>query len=265
MAVVPVYNMITVPDSNIYLQTDVYKSMTGREPTESEKVTVIVAKKEASRREIEHDSFYPIGVSGFIREINPQGYLVIRLTKRVNLDEVYVYPDKTIELTVSRREDTEDLDEEYASERLIALKEQLLTFSRGFEWGEMMRSFISGWDTLGDVGAGMSPWMSATNEERYALLAQDSRRARFDALEAMIYENLELAKVRIKAQKAQQEDHQKLYREQALRKQIEYLQQELDELNPEELSDQRKLELKIESCGMNEDALKEARKLMNRL
>ena len=265
MAVVPVYNMITVPDSNLYLQTEVYRAMTGRAPVENEKVTVIVAKKEAPRRELESDSFYPIGVSGQIREVNEQGYLVIRLKARVNLDEVYVFPDKTIELTVSRRADVEDLDPADAALRLTAIKEELLSFSRGFEWGEALRSFVAAWDSIGDVGAGMSPWMTASNEARYALLAEDSQKARFDALEALIYENLELARVRLKAQSAQRADHEKLYKEQALRKQIEYLQQELDELHPEEESDLRALEKKIETCGMNETALKEARKLLSRL
>ncbi len=265
MAVVPVYNMITVPDSSLFLQTGVYRAMTGRAPVENEKVTVIVAKREASRRELESDSFYPIGVSGQIREVNEQGYLVIRLGQRVNLDEVYVFPDKTIELTVSRRADVEDLDPADAALRLTAIKEELLSFSRGFEWGEMLRGFVAAWESIGDVGAGMSPWMSASNEARYALLAEDSRKARFDKLEAMIYENLELARVRLKAQSAQRADHEKLYKEQALRKQIDYLQQELEEMHPEEESDLRALEKKIESCGMNETALKEARKLLARL
>ena len=265
MAVVPVYNMITVPHSHIYLQTNVYQAMTGRVPTENERVTVIVAKKEYGRRELNGDSFYPVGVSGAIREVNDQGYLVIHLGQRVNLDEVYVYPDKTIELTVSRRAEIEDLDPQEAEQRLTAVKEALLSLSREFEWGKVFRGFVAAWETLGDIGAGLSPWMSAGNEDRYALLAEDSQRARFDALEAMIYEHIELSRVRMKAQTAQQESHQKLYKEQALRKQIEYLQQELDDMHPEELSDLRTLEKKIEDCGMNETARKEARKLLNRL
>ena len=265
MAVVPVYNMITVPHSHIYLQTNVYQAMTGRVPTVNERVTVIVAKKEYGRRELNGDSFYPVGVSGAIREVNDQGYLVIHLGQRVNLDEVYVYPDKTIELTVSRRAEVEDLDPQEAVQRLTAVKEALLSLSREFEWGKVFRGFVAAWETLGDIGAGLSPWMSAGNEDRYALLAEDSQRARFDALEAMIYEHIELSRVRMKAQTAQQESHQKLYKEQALRKQIEYLQQELDDMHPEELSDLRTLEKKIEDCGMNETARKEARKLLNRL
>ena len=159
----------------------------------------------------------------------------------------------------------EDLDAEDAALRVAAVKEALLSFSRNFEWGEMMRRFVTAWETLGDIGAGMSPWMTASSEERYALLSEDSQKARFDALEAMIYENIEMGRVRMKAMAAQQQDQQTLYKEQALRKQIEYLQRELDEMHPEELSDLRKLELKIEDCGMNETAKKEARKLLSRL
>ena len=103
MAVVPVYRMITLPDSNIYLQTDLYKNMTGRSPIEGEKVTIIISKKETARKDLGSESFYPIGVSGRIIEISDQGYVLVHLSTRVNLDEIYFYPDNTIELTVSRR------------------------------------------------------------------------------------------------------------------------------------------------------------------
>lgn len=265
MAVVPVYRMITLPDSNIYLQTDLYKNMTGRSPIEGEKVTVIISKEETARKDLGSESFYPIGVSGRIIEISDQGYILVHLSSRVNLDEIYFYPDNTIELTVSRREEINDLDEQEAIAKLAAIKHELSSFSKGFEWGEALRNYIQSWNTIGDIGAGMSPWMSESNEERYALLAEDSKKLRFEKLETMIYQNLELLRVRLKAQSVQHQNNQKLYHEQAIRKQISYLQKELDELHPEELDDIRKLELKIENAGMNETALKEARKLMNRL
>ena len=41
----------------------------------------------------------------------------------------------------------------------------------------------------------------------------------------------------------------KLYKEQALQKQIDYLQKELDEMHPEKVSDLRKFELRIEEAG----------------
>ena len=265
MAVLPVYNMITVPDSRLYFRTDQYQRMTGRAPAAGEKVTVIVAKKELPRTKISGDSFYPIGVSGAIEEINEQGYLVIHLTHRVELDEVYVYPDKTIELTVSRRMDTMDLDEADAARRVTAVKDALLEFSRDQQWGPVLRQFVAVFQTLGDVGAAMSPWMSADNDSRYALLEEDSRQKRFDRLEDMIYESLELIKVQHKAQSAQEEAHQRTYREAAIRKQIEYLQKELDEMHPESLTDLQKLERKLQEAELNETARQEADKLLSRL
>ena len=265
MAVLPVYNMITVPDSRLYFRTDQYQRMTGRAPAAGEKVTVIVAKKELPRTKISGDSFYPIGVSGAIEEINEQGYLVIHLTHRVDLDEVYVYPDKTIELTVSRRMDTMDLDEGDAARRVTAVKDALLEFSKDQQWGPVLRQFVAVFQTLGDVGAAMSPWMSADNDSRYALLEEDSRQKRFDRLEDMIYESLELVKVQHKAQSAQEEAHQRTYREAAIRKQIEYLQKELDEMHPESLTDLQKLERKLQEAELNETARQEADKLLSRL
>ena len=84
-------------------------------------------------------------------------------------------------------------------------------------------------------------------------------------LEQIIYEYIEVTKVTTDARTQQQEDYQKLYKEQALQKQIDYLQKELDEMHPEKVSDLRKFELRIAESGMNETAKKEATKILNRL
>ena len=56
-----------------------------------------------------------------------------------------------------------------------------------------------------------------------------------------------------------------MYRESAIKKQMEYLQKELDDMHPETLTDIQKFEKKIDEAGMNEDAEKEARKVLDRL
>ena len=58
---------------------------------------------------------------------------------------------------------------------------------------------------------------------------------------------------------------EQLYREAAIKKQIDYLQKELDEMHPENISDVRAFEKKIQESGMNEDARKEADKVLNRM
>ena len=83
-------------------------------------------------------------------------------------------------------------------------------------------------------------------------------------MEKILYENLEMFHVNNEARNAQEEGYQKVYREQAIKKQIEYLQKELDEMHPENITDVRRFQVKIEESGMNEEARKEADKVLNR-
>ena len=63
----------------------------------------------------------------------------------------------------------------------------------------------------------------------------------------------------------QEEDHKKVYREVAIKKQMDYLQKELDELHPENISEVNAFERKINESNMNEEAKKEALKILNRM
>ena len=265
MAVFPVYNILIAPDANVYFKTDYYKRVTGKAPVQDERVILIVSKEDLSREEFTSDSFYPIGLSGTIAEISSSGYIMIRTKNRVNIDDLAVYRDHTIDLSVSRRRDIEDLDAEEAARKLRGVKSAIYDFSQNFRWGEAARSYIASWTNLAEIAVVMSPWLQNTNAERYAVLAEDSLQKRTEMLERMIYENIAQTTVNHEAESAQEQDHQKIYRENAIRKQMEYLQKELDELHPEEVTDLRKLELKVEESGMNETAMKEAQKVLSRL
>ncbi len=265
MSVMPLYNIIALPGAKLWLQTRIYKELTGKAPVEGERVTLLMQKDEQPRAALDGDSFRPIGVTGAISEVNANGFVCVDIQNRVNIEEVAVLRDRSFSMTVSRRADVDDLDPADAARRLTGVKDRILSFARGKQWEGMLRGFAAHWDSLWTVAAAMSPWLSAPAEERYALLAEDSLSARFDALEQMLLEGLELADVQSAAQSAQQEDHEKLYRESAIKKQIEYLQKELDALHPENVSELRRLELKLEEAGMNETALKEGRKVLNRI
>ena len=84
-------------------------------------------------------------------------------------------------------------------------------------------------------------------------------------MQKAVYEFIEMAHVSNVAESAQKETHERVYRESALKKQIDFLQQQLDEMHPENISDVRKFEKKIEESGMNEEALREAQKVLNRM
>ena len=265
MAVLPIYNTITVPDSNIYLKTDYYQRMTGKVPVVEDKITIVIMKEDLARGDIQSDSFYPIGITGSIIEVNENGYIVIHLKNRINITEVTVFPNHSIDLSIEKRSDIDDLDRDDAEKRLMNLKTEIVRFSDNYQMGAVIRGYAARWTRIAEIAAAMSPWMINPNKDRYEVLAEDSLQARFDRLEKMIYENLELTKVQAQAKTAQEEDYQKIYRESAIKKQMEYLQKEMDDLHPESVSDIRRLEVKLDESNMNETAKKEGRKILNRL
>lgn len=265
MAVLPVYNVLAAPGSDIPISKDEYRRAVGRVPVVGEKVTMIFLKEKEMRFRLSEDSFFPIGLSGVITEIGEQGHLIVQTGERLTLCEIAIDQDQNIHLRVERRADIDDLDQAEAERHLKEVKQALIRFFANSQWDAMVRGMLSAWSSMGDIAGMMSRWMVNTPQERFAVLEEDSRGKREQMLEQMIYENLEFSRVNGEARSAQEADHQKIYRETAIKKQMEYLQRELEELHPEAISDLRKLELKVQDSGMNEEAKEEAEKVLNRL
>lgn len=81
----------------------------------------------------------------------------------------------------------------------------------------------------------------------------------------MIYEYINIESITKSAKNKEDEDLKKMYKETSIRKQIDYLEKELEEINPDCVSETSEFERKIEKSGMNKDAKKEALKVLNRL
>ena len=265
MLVVPVYNKLIVPYADIYFQTPDFEKLAGRGVALNEKVTLLVLKNPQTREDWTDESFYPIGVSGVVSEISQDGYIGVKTMNRVNVDSAYVNSDHTIDLTLSRRNDIQDLDETASYQKLQALKKEIVQFSEGYQWGAWVKAYAEHISSIGTLAAGVSPWLTISNEERYQILEEDSEAKRTEKLEQILYEYLEVAKVTGEANASQQKEYQDRYREAAIRRQMEYLQKELDEMHPENISDVQKFEKKINESGMNETAKKEALKVLSRI
>ena len=265
MAVLPIYNILALPDCNIYFKVDFYTKHVGRAPQVDDRVTLIVLKENITKDDFDNDSFYPVGLSGIVTEVNTNGYFIVHTRTRVNIDEVTVYHDKSIDINISKRPDTDDADREALAKKIKELKSSMSKYAENFQWAAATRAYIAQWTSLAEIATAMSPWIINSNEERYAILAEDSLAKRNEMLEKLIYENLEMTRIDNEAKSAQEADYQKIYRESAIKKQMEYLQRELDEMHPEEVSDIRRLEIRLNESEMNETARKEASKLLNRL
>ncbi len=265
MKVLPLYNVLVLPHSNIFFQTQAFRAMAGNNIYQGDEVTILVLRDQQTREEMTSESFYPIGVEGVVEEISTDGYVVVQTAARVDVHQVLVNENHEIFVETTKRADIMDMDPGEAHMKLAKIKEGLREMVSRFRFGDMMRTYIDQYSSIEEAASVLSSWLTLTNEERYSLLQEDSTKKRFERLERIIYEYSEVAKVTSDAQSAQQEDYQKAYKEQALRKQIDYLQNELDEMHPEQVSDARKYERKIEESGMNEEAKREATKVLNRV
>ena len=173
--------------------------------------------------------------------------------------------DYSISLMTSRRNEIRDLSPDEERRKLEAAIQTVKDFASGYQWGETAISYVEHMDSLGTLAGMLSIWMSASNEEYYEILAEDSATKRAELMEKLIYEFLEVTRVTNDANTAYQREYQDFYKESAIKKQMEYLQRELDEMHPEEMTDVRKFERKIADSGMNETARSEAEKVLNRL
>ena len=264
MTVIPVYEKLIAPDSDVYFRRDQFRYLAGNVGID-EKVILLVSREDQSKAERTEDSFYPIGLLGTVSEISNDGYAVVHASARVNIESVVINRDRSISLMTSRRTEIQDLDEDVAEEKLRQAKDAVKEFSQGYQWGAAAAAYVEHMDSLGTLAGMLSIWMKATNEEYYEILAEDSALHRAELMEKLIYEFLEVTKVTNDANSAHQKEYQDIYKESAIKKQLEYLQRELDEMHPEQVSDIRKFEMKIEESGMNETARAEATKVLNRL
>ncbi len=264
MIIRPVYNILLLPDVAYYFKKDFFSDSDAKELKEGNEILFAILKNEKSDGEYTTEDFEPIGVSARI-EGNGEGENVqVRTVERVDISDLEIVNGR-IQATATIRPEVNDLSEGEEKELFGQLKESLLKFVQGYQWGIWARSFILQRRNMYEMICALSDYLQLDPEQKYEILAMDSRKDRCLRIMDVIQEFIEIAKVSEEAQTAQKDDHEQMYREAALKKQIDYLQRELDEMHPENISDVRKFEKKIEKSGMNKEAKREAEKVLNRM
>ena len=263
MIYIPYYNALALPDVSCYFQLDYLNGQSDQPVSAGDKVLFLMLKNEKQEWEIEAEDIFPIAVRGVVESIDNQ-WALVHTTNRVNLDSIQV-TGKSFRLEMRMRPDIDDLDPDEKKERFQKMRAAMLQTFQGSQWMEGTRSQMLRWKNMNEIVTFTSPMLRISNEEKYEILKEDSTAKRTELMEKAFYESLELYKVNSEAQSAQQETNEKLYREQAIRRQIDYLQKELDELHPENITEIRKFEQKIQESGMNETARAEAEKVLNRM
>ena len=263
MFIQPIYNILLLPNVTYFFKKDFFEDRGSELKTDTELLFVML-KNETDSDGFKADDFYPIGVSARVENISDEDVIQIRTLDRVEILDP-VIEDGDVRASFVVRPCVEDMPEEEQQNVFAALRADLLRFVQGYQWGLWARGYILQRKNVNDMASSLSEYLNLTVEEKYRILAADSVRERYDLISRAIREFMEIAKVSSEAQEAQKDDQEQLYREAALKKQINYLQKELDDMHPENISDVRKFEKKIAESGMNSEARKEAEKVLNRM
>lgn len=264
MIIRPVYNILLLPDVSYYFKKDFFSDWC-TEPIEvGTDILFIQLKEEREEGTLAADSFYPIGISARVEGISEGDNIQVRTMERVDISDIEIQ-DGVLTATASIRPEEADLTAEEEKELFGSLRATLLKFVQGYQWGLWARSFVLQRKNIYDLACALTEYLNLSAEEKYAILAADSRKERCELITKAINEFVEIAKVSEEAKTAQKDNQEQLYREAALKKQIDYLQKELDDMHPENESDVRKFEKKIAKSGMNKEAKREAEKVLNRM
>lgn len=265
MFVLPLYDVLLVPGVNMYVRGEEFEEFALAPAAIHEDVVLLVAKEQKPRYAYTADDFYEIGVGGYVSAISQDGFVTIRANERLQIDSVTVAEDATLQVEVTPLYDVRNVGEEERQARLRAIKETLSDFAKEYDWGKQAMPMIENFHTIEEAAVSLSPWLTADNETRYEVLTYGSERGRMEALEQIIYAFIEVARASAEAMEMQRYEYEQNMKEQALRRQIDVLQQKLDEMHPEEASDLERFAKAIEELPLNEQARTEAKKVLNRL
>lgn len=264
MVIQPIYNILFLPDVTYHFKKEFFTENASEQLEVGSELLFAFLRNEDDAEELDADHICPVGISARVEAFGDDDSVQIRTLERVDLSDVEVENGQIL-ADASIRAEVDDYTAEEEKAQFLRLRATLLKFVQGYQWGMWARSFILQRKNMYDLGSALSEYLNISPEEKYAIVETDSRRERCTLIEAAINEFMEVAKVSTEAKEAQKDDQEQLYREAAIKKQISYLQKELDELHPENISDTRKFEKKIEESGMNDEARKEAEKVLNRM
>lgn len=263
MITLPISDLLLLPGVTFFFKKDVFPS--GEVTAESVGEDILFVMEKEEKEQMTPDDFYPIGVIGVIDSVDDEGNVHVKVRERVQISDIELEKDGVITADASILPDVDDFPKEEEKALFEKMKQDILRFIKGFPWGVWARGVILHWKNVEEIGCALSSYFNITWEEKYGIIETDSKRERCKKIEEAVYEFMEVFQVGEEAEEAQKEIHEQVYRESAIKKQIELLQQQLDEMHPENISDVRKFETKIAQSGMNEEARKEAEKVLNRM
>lgn len=266
MLVIPVYDTLILPNVEIHVQEDVFSEIELESIQEEEEFLVVPVKKQKDREDLKQEDFYQVGVlakktASFSQE--DHRLMTVETRERVQVGEMIVSSGR-VDASYDILQDVEDVSDRDEGLILGEFKAYARHLVENLPAGVMYQGIIRRWKTMHEAATNLGAFLDLEPEERYAILAEDSRGKRFE----LIMEGIK----RLVGRKDWNEElHQKLtekeeraYKKMAIQKQMRLLEQELDTMEEGVSSEQEMFAERIAKAQMPKEVEKEAKRVLKR-
>ena len=266
MQLIGVRDRTVKPDTTVYMQAGDLFYTGGSLPEPGEQVLLVPMPEATWDKEKAEDRLYPIGVIAAVTECMFQDYIAFVTSSRMIWSDLEEGANGRLYADESMIEDKEIVEPFRAGMQFARLLDSYSGFLDNVQGGDVFKKHVlPKLRSVTDLFCMLTIWFRFEEEDRLYLLGEDSEQKRAERMEKMLREALASMELSHGGAVERVMENERNYRETAIRKQIAFLEKQLDEMHPEGMSDIRMFEKRLEESGMNEAAMKESRRVLSRL
>ena len=266
MQLIGVRDRTVMPDTTVYMQAGDLFYTGGSLPEPGDQVLLVPMPEATWDKEKPEDRLYPIGVVAAVTECMFQDYIAFVTSSRMIWSDLEEGANGRLYADESMIEDKEIVEPFRAGMQFARLLDSYSGFLDNVQGGDVFKKHVlPKLRSVTDLFCMLTIWFRFEEEDRLYLLGEDSEQKRAERMEKMLREALASMELSHGGAVERVMENERNYRETAIRKQIAFLEKQLDEMHPEGMSDIRMFEKRLEESGMNEAAMKESRRVLSRL
>ncbi len=267
MLVIPVYDTLILSNIQINVQEEVFSEQEIENIKEEDEFIIVPIKTQKSRSTLAAEDFYDVGIlataSTFTNNEGTQLFAV-DTKERVKITAL-TFSAGRVDAGYEVLQDIPDISEKEEKDYFDAFKHYAEEVIKGYPGAPMLRGTIRRWKSLNEAATNMGASMDVEPKERFTILSSDSLKERYELILEGIKRLVGSSSVKRDIEDKMSKEQEDSYKVMAIKKQLKYLEKELQGLEGDSSSDEEKFEQKIAQSDMPQEAKKEANRVLKRM
>lgn len=266
MLVIPVFDTLILAKVQINVQEDVFSKAEIDNIKKEDAFLIVPIKEQKERGALNEEDFYDVGIlAEATSTINHDGntLFVVATRERVRVHDI-IFGEERVDASYEVLSDIEDISEQEEQALFTEFKQYAEELVQNLPGGIWMRSYIRRWKNLDEAATNIGSYLDMDDKERFAILAADSLKERYHLILEGIRRLVGSRAVQEELVGKMNQEQQDSYKLMAIKRQIQLLEQQMQELDGGFSSEEEMFAKRIEEAGMPEEAKKEAERVLKR-